>query len=77
MSAELTRCRISEALDLIDTSANPLRVHCSANYVSGYINALRDEGIISRDGAQYYREDILERRKRRLTELGVELDAEG
>jgi hypothetical protein len=76
MSPEQACRRISAALDLIDAAANPLRVNCSATYVSGYIRALEDEHTISSDGAQYYREDIGERRKKRLAELGDEMDAE-
>jgi len=77
MSAENTRKRISAALDLIDEAADPLRVRFVAAYATGYIDALHDEKVISIDGAQLYREDIQERRRNRLAELGVELDAEG
>jgi hypothetical protein len=77
MSAENTRKRISAALDLIDEAADPLRVRFVAAYAMGYIDALHDERKISIDGAQLYREDIQERRRSRLAEFGVELDAEG
>lgn len=77
MSAENTRKRISAALDLIDEAADPLRVRFVAAYAIGYVDALRDEQVISIDGAQLYREDIQERRRSRLAEFGVELDAEG
>ncbi|CAI8808767.1 hypothetical protein [Pseudomonas zeae] len=76
MNAEKTRRRIMDALYLIDSASNPLRVQCSTTYASGYINALQDEQIISADGAQYYREEVVERRKRRLAFFGVDLDAD-
>lgn len=40
----------------------------------GYIDASHDEGMISIDGAQLYREDIMERRRVRLATFGIELD---
>lgn len=74
MSAEKTRRRISAALDQIDEAADPLQVRFVAAYATGYIDALHDEQVISIDGAQIYREDILYRRRSRLAEFGVELD---
>lgn len=75
MNTEHIRRRLSEAMDLIDTALKPQRVQCSTTYASGYINALQDARIITAGGAQYYREEVVERRQKRLALFGVDLQA--
>lgn len=68
---EKTQIRINVALDMIDQSDNPLKAHAMVAYAIGYIDALRDERLISLDGAELYRQDAYARRRIMLTVFGV------